>query len=229
MRNFFMLLLLLNLLAFAYQNWILEPDNPVAATHLEQDFPRLTAVMLQRSAVAGPAPSDANDQAVAKCLKIGPISRENDAKSLAAALAERGIEARPGAVEGEVWVGHWVQVVDLQDRSAAEAARGRLVGAGLADAYIVTSADDLKISLGVFRASASADQTVAAARNLGFATRVVERYQPGTEYWLDVALPEGRELRPGELRSDTGQILRTEAVTCEQSPEELLDAGPAAP
>lgn len=218
MRNFFMLFLLINLMAFAYQKWIIEPDNPVAATHIAQDYPRLTAVRLQRTPAFQESeardPETEVDENAVKCIKIGPISREIDAESLVSALAERGIDALQSTAAGQVWVGHWVQVVDFDSRNAAEAARGRLVSAGLSDAYIVTTGDELKVSLGVFRSAASAEQTIAAARKLGYSTRMDERYQPGQQHWLTVTLPAGRELRPGELRSDTGQILRTEPVAC---------------
>ncbi len=66
----------------------------------------------------------------------------------------------------------------------------------------------------MFKSSASSDSTVIKAQQLGFSTRIEERYQPGQVYWLTARLSEGRELKPGELRSDTGQILRTETVEC---------------
>jgi len=221
MRNFFMLLLLVNMLAFAYQKWIIQPDNPVAATFVEQNYPRLTAVRLQRTPPPEPVAVVKNGENVAKCLQIGPISRENDAISLLQQLRESGVAATRSTAPGQVWVGHWVQVTGLADRAAALAARDQLVAAGLSDAYIV-SGDPLKISLGVFKSAASVDKTIAQARRLGFSTRKDERFQSATQHWLLVTLPEGRELRPGELRGDTGQILRTESVPC-------LDAQPPAP
>jgi len=217
MRNLCLVLLLVNVLAFAYQRWIIQPDNPVAATHIEQDYPRLTAVQL------GPRPAPQQERVAisadngAKCIKIGPIPQKSAADSLVATLGGRDLQASLEAAEGSIWVGHWVQVVALADRAAAESARERLKAAGLSDAYIVSGGDELKISLGVFKSTPSADQTIRRARDLGFVTRMDERYQPGTQYWLTVVLPDGREFRPGELRSDTGQILRTEAVACPAS------------
>ncbi|NND54048.1 MAG: hypothetical protein HKN56_03630 [Gammaproteobacteria bacterium] len=224
MRNFVLVLLLINALAFIYQRWIISPDNPIAATHIEQDYPRLTTVQL----APRPQPGDAADVTTAsgdanasidsendaKCIKIGPITQKADADSLAATLAGRGLAAALGQTEGQVWVGHWVQVVGLNDRAAAERARGRLITAGLSDAYIVTGGEELKISLGVFRATPSADRTIRRAGELGFETRMDDRYQPGTQYWLTVTMTEGRELRLGELRGDAGQILRTEPAEC---------------
>ena len=214
MRNVILMLLLVNLLAFVYQRWIIEPDNPVAATYLKQDYPRLTAVQLAARPVEASEDVPISVENEAKCIKIGPIQQKVAADSLAATLAGRGLDATLEAAEGRVWVGHWVQVVALADRAAAVAARNRLVAAGLNDAYIVSGGDELKISLGVFKSTPSADRTIKQAGDLGFSTRMDERYQPGTQYWLTVLLRDGRELRPGELRSDTGQILRTETVAC---------------
>ena len=41
MRNAFLLILLVNILAFAYQHWVIEPGSPVAADAIGQDIPLL--------------------------------------------------------------------------------------------------------------------------------------------------------------------------------------------
>ena len=41
MRNFLLTFLLLNILVFIYQRWIIEPDDPVDALHIDQDVPGL--------------------------------------------------------------------------------------------------------------------------------------------------------------------------------------------
>ena len=220
MRNLFMSLLLINALAWAYQSWVLEPDKPVAARHIDQGYPRLQLLARQGAGSAVPAEpaldnaAEAAGENAVKCLKIGPIIGENDAISIAGNLGGRGIEVRRSAEQGQVWVGHWVQVAGLPSRQVAELARDRLVDAGLNDSYIVTGGSELKISLGVFKSTRSADAIVARARELGFETRIEERYQPGVQYWLAVRLAGGLELLAGDLRSDTGQILRTEVLPC---------------
>ncbi len=218
MRNLFLLLLLLNVLAWAYQSWVIEPDSPVEPLHILQDYPRLTAVQLNRNVKVAPAAEQDNvANSVEKrlnCLNIGPIVAENDANSITERLRSRNVRVIRTAREGQIWVGHWVQVVGVSNRVAAEAARDRLIAAGLTDAYIVSGGSELKISLGVFKSAASTESTVSRARAQGFETRIEERYQPGTHYWLAVELPAGQGLQPGELRSSNGQILRTEAVPC---------------
>jgi len=217
MRNLFLLLLLINLLAWSYQKWIILPDDPIDARHIEQNYPRLAAVNLS-PAVAG-GETDREDVAnsaenAGKCVKIGPIVEEKDAVSLVNSLRSRDIEVSQQSGTGQVWMGHWVQVVGFDDRAAAEQARDRLVEAGLQDAYVVSGGEELKVSLGVFKSSASSDSTVVRAQKAGFSTRIEERYRPDLVYWLTARLDEGREWQPGELRSDTGRILRTETVEC---------------
>lgn len=215
MRNLLLSLLLINVLAWAYQHWVIEPDAPVAAGHIEQDYPRLEVVVrVSESARILPDEPPVETEKAAKCRKIGPIVGKSEAISIAQTLQGRGLTVRRAALPGDIWVGHWVQVVGLGTRQAAEAARDRLIAAGLSDAYIVSGGDELKVSLGVFKSSSSAASTVASARQLDFTTRVVERYQPGIQHWLTVELAAGRELQAGDLRSDGGQILRTETVPC---------------
>lgn len=213
MRNLFLTLLLINALAWAYQSWVLTPDKPVAALYIDQEYPRLQP-LTRSAAVTAMETTAADEQNAVKCLKIGPIVGENDAIGISGKLGGRGIEVRRSTEPGQVWVGHWAQVAGLPSRQAAEAARDQLVAAGLKDSYIVTGGRELKISLGVFKSAESTAATVATARELGFETLVEERYQPGIQYWLAVRLTGGRELLAGDLRSDTGQILRTEAVPC---------------
>jgi hypothetical protein len=69
--------------------------------------------------------------------------------------------------------------------------------------------------LGIYRKRASAEQIIRKARRLGFKTLMVDRFQPGTIYWLQVNMADGGALQPGEFQGDSGQILRTETVPCD--------------
>ena len=223
MRNALLILLMLNALIFFYQKWIIEPADPVDALFIEQDVPGLMPA--KRLAVAddsdGEAPAeigadgeDAPSNPGYRCLQIGPFAQVADAEQVRTSLQRREATVRQVTEEGQVWVGHWVQVVDMASRAQAEQSRDVLVQGGMPDAYIVPGADDFRISLGVFRQRSSADNTVRSARLLGFQTRVDDRYQPGTNFWLRVRMPADRNLRPGEFKSDNGQILRTETIQC---------------
>jgi cell division protein FtsN len=222
MRNFFLLILLINLLAFAYQSWIIEPAVTVEPTFMAQDVPELLVVPrpappVAAETVAEPEQAIAAEDSTAeyRCLRVGPFPREADADAVRVALEKQAATVRQIEKEGSVWVGYWVQTAGQGSRSAAEKARESLVKGGMPDVYILPDSDNYRISLGVFRLRSSADQVVNQARNMGFDSRVTERYQPGTNFWLLARIPGDRSLQPGDLKSVSGQILRTEPLSCE--------------
>lgn len=208
MRNFLLAFVLLNLLAFAYQRWIIEPAAKVDALDIEQAVPRLQVA-------TRPSPPRKDTQADgARCLRIGPFLRADAADQIRQRLVSQGAVVQQTAEPGQVWVGHWVQVAVKGDRSAAVVARDRLQAAGLRDAYIVSGAPLRRISLGVFRLLSSADRVVDQARELGYEPTVTERYQPGTNFWLRARLLAEQRLDAGDLTGARGQIVRSEAVPC---------------
>ena len=227
MRNFFLLILLINLLAFAYQSWIIEPNIAVEPTYLAQDVPELLVVPVPRAAPPAAAePSADKAEAVVaanesepayRCVRVGPFPREADADAVRIALQKQEATVRQTAKEGSVWVGYWVQTAGQGSRSAAEKARDSLIKGGMPDVYILPDNENFRISLGVFRLRTSADQVVREARKMGFDSRVIERYQPGTNFWLLARIPGDRSLKPGDLKSVSGQILRTENLSCEDA------------
>jgi hypothetical protein len=225
MRNGFLVLLLLNILAFAYQAWIIEPDNPVDEFYIEQGVPGLVLAEREQPLVEAPPESAPAEESVEpppadpayRCLRIGPFARETDADKVQLDLRRREATVRQTAEPGRVWVGHWAQVADQGSRQKAEQSRDALIAKGISDAYILPGDDDQRISLGVYRQRASADRIVKQANALGLDTIVQDRYQPGTNFWLRVRLPGDKTLQPGEFKSDTGQILRTETIPCDQA------------
>jgi hypothetical protein len=217
MRNGLLVLLLLNFLAYAYQHWILEPDTKVAATYIAQDYPSLILVDTASDPVAEVILPDvriSNDEDAYRCLRVGPFPRENDADSVRRALESREASVRQTTKAGQVWMGHWVQVADQGSRSKAEVTRDALIAAGIKDAYILPGDDDFRVSLGVFRLRSSANRVLEQSIELGYDTRMDDRFQPGKNFWLQVRLPGDRPMQPGEFRTDEGQILRTETVSC---------------
>jgi len=217
MRNAFLLILFINFLAFVYQRWIMEPDVSVEPWALSQSVPELQAIAKEPPESAGLSGEIAVAETESRCMRIGPFSREADADEVRDALELRGAPAQKTEEEGRVWVGYWVQTAGQGSRNGAEKARASLVEGGMPDVYILPDTDDFRISLGVFRMRTSADTIIREARNMGFDTRIVERYQPGINYWLETRTSGERLLQPGELELDSGQILRTETVACKES------------
>ena len=219
MRNIFLIFLLANLALLAWQAWVLPPE--VADPYALPGGQPATGLVLLKPAVkpgldqvpAAVAQATAPPGA-ARCARIGPYEQTDGAGRAAARLRARGLSVRLQAREGEVWVGHWVQITGLPGRGEAEQALTRLAAVGLGDAYIVRSGQSYKLSLGVFRSQEGIDQTVERARRAGFEPVVEDRFRQEPEYWLYVRYtgPEQPEL--AELARDGARILRVEAIAC---------------
>jgi hypothetical protein len=216
MRNALMILLLLNCLAYLYQRWILEPENKLAADYLEQSIPRLSLAEPYEVRVADiPVPDlSGNDELGYRCLRLGPFPREAEATAALRLYQQSGAKVRKTSEEGQVWTGHWVQVVGQPGRGAAKQVRDNLIAAGIKDAYLLPGDDGYGISLGVFTKRSSANKVMATATQLGYDTRLEDRFQPGNNHWLHVRIPKGGAMQLGEFRADSGQILRKETVPC---------------
>lgn len=208
MRNFFLILLLANLLLLAWLFWV-DPEPPVA---MQATGANELAIYGQPSSRAA-AGSDSGDEST-HCIYIGPVSDLDAAQQLAGALAKRGVEARPVTREGRVWLGHWVQIQGFADKEVAETARRRLLGAGLPDAYVMQDGPVTIISLGVFREQGRAERVIEAARQAGFTAVMKERVRAAAEYWLVSALANGQPAALKDLAVGYDRILRAETAPC---------------
>jgi len=244
MRNFFLFVLLINLLAFAYQSWILEPAISVAPDFAAQDVPELLQVerkkgnppaVITPSAVtadSGVVPATTGQEAaemssvqpqlpvaagVNQCLRIGPFAREKDVERVQTELQRQRATVQRTAEAGSVWRGYWVQTTAYTSRQAAEDARKKLIAKDMPDVYVMAEANEYRVSLGVFRLRASAEQVVARAQKLGLSTRTIERFQPGTNFWLLVQTAGDPALLKNAVPNVPGQILRSEKVPCPAS------------
>lgn len=225
MRNLFLLLLLANLLFLGWQRWVAPPE--VAATEflsggqepriqtLARAGPEGRLSAAPRGAPRLPVPPDG------RCARIGPLAEGTTADRLRARLEAAGFDAATAVEEGQVWVGHWVQLESVGSREEADRVVARLATGGLPDAYVLQTSPPFSISLGVFRDRSRADTVAAAAAKLGFRPGITDRYRPGALYWLSVVVPQGRALPLDDLGRESDQILRAEPVAC---PAELVGA-----
>ena len=235
MRNALFVLILLNVLAFGYQHWVLSPEQRIDAFHLEQEVPQLQllsrpspdvdeeleslntdsgAAEVATVSLTGEASQPETPKLADRCLKIGPFSRIADAANVRDVLESRDMQVNQVTEEGQVWMGHWVQVIGLGDTEATEKAREKLLSGGIEDVYVLPGDPENRISLGVFRLRSSANRLVAQAGDLGLRTRIDDRYQPGSNHWLRVRMAGDRSLQAGEFKGDAGQIVRTDSFEC---------------
>lgn len=223
MKNFFLALLLANVLFVAWRLWVAPAEVPpteLLAAGEQPEVAMLTADNPARPAGAaagagGGAGSGAGSvPGSGKCTRLGPIADGQVADSLRARLSASDIQSAMTTQEGQLWVGHWVQIESVATREEAERGVARLTAGGLPDAYVLQTSPPFSISLGVFRDRARADSIAASARGLGFRPQVTDRFRAGTEYWLTFVLPAGKTLPLDELVRESGQILRAEQVAC---------------
>lgn len=234
-RNLFLALLLANLLFFGWKQWIAPPDVPAARLRSPGPEPEITAAGRAGQRAAGtPAPAgvakggDAGPGSAmpvaGSCVRIGPITDGQVGDSLRARLTASGFDATLDAEEGQIWVGHWVQLESVASREEADRLVARLAAGGLPDAYVLQTSPPFSISLGVFRDKDRADRVSAAATALGFKPQTTDRYRAGVQYWLAFVMPADKRLSLEDLGRESGQILRAEEVSC--TGVEIGGAGP---
>lgn len=224
MRNLFLVLLLANLLFLGWRYWVAPtevPANRLLAAGKEPAIEALNRPVAgpqdPRRSTATPSGSRRSQLPVpanSRCVRVGPIVEGALAQTVRARLSRAGFDAAASAEEGQIWVGHWVQLDSVATREEADQAVARLAAGGLPDAYVLQTSAPYSISLGVFRDRARADNVAATAARLGFRPQTTDRFRVGTQYWVNVILPAGRSLPLDALGQESGQILRAEQVVC---------------
>jgi hypothetical protein len=218
-RNLFLALLFANLAFLGWRLWVapaeVAPDR-LLSRGKEPDLAASAPAVTKGGGGAGPT---ARTEAY-RCLRIGPIADGQVADTLHSSMISRDIKVDLNTEEGQIWVGHWVQLESVATRQEADVIAARLTAGGLPDAYVLQTAPPFSISLGVFRDRARADNIVAQATRLGFRPQISDRYRAGLQYWLAAEVPAGSSLPLEELGRQTGQILRAEPVTCKAAADE---------
>lgn len=220
MRNLFSILVLANLLFLGWRLWVSPPDVVATELAFAGQEPLITVL---RPEAASPGSADIRETGIrlpvstspgSQCLRIGPIADGPVADALRARLAADGFDVATTVEEGQIWVGHWVQLDGITSREEADRIVARLTAGGLPDAYVLQNTAPFTISLGVFRDRERADSVASAAGRLGVRARTTDRYRPGTQFWLAVVIPPGIDLSLDSLGRESGRILRAEQIDC---------------
>ncbi len=210
MRAAFFALLFANLAFMAWAGWV---DTPRQAktTDAASRLPQLKLVSevspeqqggadsgaVRKMAMSTPAGTSAGSQAPsqapadigARCVSVGPFNDLAIAAKAAGALHSRGFAPQQRAEEGETWNGFWVYIGGVSDAAEADKAFKTLDRAGIKDAHLMPESNDgRRISVGLFSERDRAERRARTVEKLGFKTEVAERKQPGTVYWVDLAL-----------------------------------------
>ncbi len=215
-RNLIMTLVLANLLLLAWGSWIVAPNVADPRAFGDSATPQL--VLLERVVRTDAIGATSPDQQP-RCFRLGPFSSADAAADVERRLSARQLPVNRYSKSGQVWVGHWVQVVNQPSVEVARQAVKALVRGGIADAYISSRDPVVSISLGVYRGRRGADDVIRLASDLGYTAVATDRFRDGMEYWVEVATPADRPPDLANLRlaaQPTGgaRIVRIEEMAC---------------
>jgi SPOR domain len=226
MRNLLMLLALANILYFMWGRFVEEPDQTGIVVVDEADLgPPLAVSKIDVAeaatsvgAVLGSGiPSDLAALVGRSCVTIGPFKTNADADGAAAEYESEGMRTSVRTTQGQVFVGHWVQIRNIPDRATANAILEKLTTGGLADAYLLPTdenEDGLKISLGLFGDMSRAERVELQAESLDLNADITPRMRDAEVYYVDIALPPGRGAGAIIKRFGEDKVLLRQSATC---------------
>lgn len=226
MKNLLLLLILANILYFMWGMFAAEDSQRGVAVVSESDLgPALEVsagqdvdTVASAGAVLGAGESSNLEAVVGRsCVTIGPFKLVDDADSAVLAYGNEGMKTALRSEQGQIFVGHWVQIRGIESRAAGNQMLGKLREGGLGDAYLVETDDEgIKISLGLFGEINGAEKIELQARGLGFDAEITPRMTEGTVYFVDIALPPGRGA--GTIIEQYGEdkVKLRDAATCPQ-------------
>jgi hypothetical protein len=174
MRNLVLLLVLANILYFIWGRVIEEPPEPGLVILEEGDLgpPLVVSDAPEVSASFGAMAAENRQTDFAavvgrSCVSIGPFTNQLVADRALQEYRDEGMRGSVRSTEGQLFVGHWVQIRDVPSREVADVMLAKLIDGGLTDAYLVPTEDEgLKISLGLFGDIARAERVELQAKSL---------------------------------------------------------------
>lgn len=227
MKNLLMLLVLANVLYFMWGRFVDSPEPPGIVVVKESELgPPLTVTRPSIPEVASEpeAESDVGQPSALpavvgrSCVTIGPFRTADDADAALAAVEADGMDADVRSTDGQLFVGHWVQIRNIPDRDAGNQMLARLREGGLSDAYLVpTEEEGLKISLGLFGDRTRAERVELQAKSMDLPADISPRMRDATIFFVDIGLPPGRGA--GDMIEQYGEdmVLLRDRATCPPS------------
>lgn len=226
MRNILLALLLANILYAFYQGFYSPPPQ---AGEVVLDPDRLGPPLV----IASQATIDAAESAAAlrsieeprsieltaavgrSCVSIGPFKSGAEAGEVLSRVVATGLPAQMRSTAGQVFIGHWVQIRDIDNRDTGNQMIDTLRSGGLGDAYLVDAeGEGLKISLGLFGEMERAERIELQAKSLGLQADISARTRDALVFFVDVGLLPGRGA--GAFVEEYGEekVLLRERATC---------------
>jgi len=224
MKNLLLMLLLANVLYLMWGMFTPEESQPGIAVVQETDLgPPLEVTAGQDSdsvasvgAVLGSGePSDLEAVVGRSCVTIGPFKVSGDADSALLEYRDEGMRAALRTEQGQIFVGHSVQVQNVANREEGREIVGQLGEQGLGDAFIVGNDEDgYAIALGIFGNAGNAEKVELQARSAGFEAIITPMTRDDQIYFVDIGLPPGKGAGAIVERFGEDQVALREAATC---------------
>ena len=149
------------------------------------------------------------------CVTIGPFKLVDDADTAVLEYGNDGMKTALRSQQGQIFVGHWVQIRNVPDEATANQMLEKLKGGGLTDAYLVRTEDEgLKISLGLFGDVERAERIELQARSLDLPADISPRMREGSVYFVDIGLPPGKGAGAIVERYGEDRVALRDAATC---------------
>ncbi len=227
MRNLLLLLLLANILYLIWGLFVDEPSEIGVSIVNESDMgppldiskTRIAEAATSVGAVLGAGqPSDLAAAVGRSCVTLGPFKTATAADGALGDHENQGMRAAVRSTQGQIFVGHWVQIRNIENRAAGNAILRKLKEGGLGDAYLVPTDDEgLKISLGLFGEMSRAERVELQAKSLDLPADITPRMRQGTVFFVDIGLPPGKGAGNIIAKYGEDKVLLRDAATCPHS------------
>lgn len=224
MRNLLLLLLLANILYFMWERIMDDGEEPGVAVVTEEQLgpplelaeaPRPEAATSVGAMLGAGRPSELAAVTGRSCVSIGAFRESGDAEAALADYEAQDMQASLRATQGELFVGHWVQIRNIANRRTADEMLEKLHDGGLSEAYMVRSDDEgIKISLGLFGDMSGAERTELQAKSMGLPADITPRMREATVFYVDIGLPPGRGAGSMIGKYGEDRVLLRDAATC---------------
>ncbi len=199
MRNLILILVLANLLVYFWFQWLERPQVNDGSQH------RLESQLVPRLDKPVAASETLTTEQPEICVSIGDFEDKADADEFVKSLPADAGETTVVEQQREVFVGHWVQVVDIETRRAADEQSEKLKRGGLEESYLTgNDASGYVVSLGLFTDLSRAEAVQAKARSLGVNAITLERTRLNTVFRLHVQQADADLFGP--LMADFDQL-----------------------
>ena len=227
MRNLLLLLVLANILYYMWGQFITEPeetgivvvDESELGPQLNVSKSTIAEAAISVGAVLGSGkPSELEAVVGRSCVSLGPFKTNADAAAALADYESEGMRASLRTTDGQIFVGHWVQIRNIPDRESGSVILSKLREGGLGDAYLVPTDDEgLKISLGLFGEKSRAERIELQAKSLDLQADITPRMRDATVFFIDIGLPPGKGAGAMIEKYGEENVLLREQATCPRS------------